>query len=120
LGASLNLVNLGKIGAGGLIQSVILITVVFFTAWYLGGLFKLDNKLRALISAAISICGVSASIAAGGAVQAKREQLAYVGGLVVIFALPLIFLQPLIAHWLNLSQAVAGPGLVAALTPALR
>jgi uncharacterized membrane protein YadS len=54
------------------------------------------------------ICGVSASIAAGAAVQAKREQLAYVGGLVVIFALPLIFLQPLIAHVLNLSQPVAG------------
>lgn len=64
--------------------------------------------MRALIASAISICGVSASIAAGAAVQAKREQLAYVGGLVVIFALPLIFLQPLIAHALNLSQPVAG------------
>jgi uncharacterized integral membrane protein (TIGR00698 family) len=108
LGASINLVNLVKIGVGGIIQSVILIITVFFTAWFLGHLFKLDNVLRALIASAISICGVSASIAAGAAVQAKREQLAYVGGLVVIFALPLIFLQPLIAHALNLSQPVAG------------
>lgn len=108
LGASINLVNLVKIGAGGIFQSVILIISVFFTAWFLGRLFKLDNVLRALIASAISICGVSASIAAGAAVQAKREQLAYVGGLVVIFALPLIFLQPLIAHALNLSQPVAG------------
>ena len=108
LGASINLVNLVKIGVGGIIQAVILITVVFFFSWYIGGLFKLDNKLRALIASAVSICGVSASIAAGGAVRAKREQLGYVGSLVVIFALPLIFLQPLIAHWLNLSQPVAG------------
>jgi uncharacterized integral membrane protein (TIGR00698 family) len=108
LGASINLVNLVKIGVGGIIQSVILIITVFFTTWFLGRLFKLDNVLRALIASAISICGVSASIAAGAAVQAKREQLAYVGGLVVIFALPLIFLQPLIAHVLNLSQPVAG------------
>ncbi|HLG75503.1 MAG TPA: putative sulfate exporter family transporter [Ktedonobacteraceae bacterium] len=108
LGASINLVNLVKIGAGGIIQSVILIGTVFFTAWFLGRLFKIDNVLRALIASAISICGVSASIAAGAAVQAKREQLAYVGGLVVVFALPLIFLQPLIAHILNLSQQVAG------------
>lgn len=108
LGASINLVNLVKIGAGGIIQSIILIITVFFTAWFLGRLFHLDNVLRALIASAISICGVSASIAAGAAVQAKREQLAYVGGLVVIFALPLIFLQPLIAHLLNLSQPVAG------------
>jgi uncharacterized integral membrane protein (TIGR00698 family) len=108
LGASLNLVNLVKIGVGGIIQAVILITTVFFTAWFLGGIFQLDNKLRALIASAVSICGVSASIAAGAAVQAKREQLAYVGSLVVLFALPLIFLQPLIAHLLHLSQPVTG------------
>lgn len=108
LGASLNLVNLAKIGAAGIIQAVILITVVFFFTWFLGRLFKLDNVLRALIASAISICGVSASIAAGGAVQAKREQLGYVGSLVVLFALPLIFLQPFIANALHLSQQVAG------------
>jgi uncharacterized integral membrane protein (TIGR00698 family) len=108
LGASINLAYLIKIGAGGIIQSIILIVTVFSTTWFLGRLFKLDNVLRALIASAISICGVSASIAAGAAVQAKREQLAYVGGLVVLFALPLIFLQPLIAHALNLSQPVAG------------
>ncbi|GER86508.1 hypothetical protein KDW_06700 [Dictyobacter vulcani] len=88
LGASINLVNLVKIGVGGIIQSIILIITVFFTAWFLGRLFRLDNVLRALIASAISICGVSASIAAGAVVQAKREQLAYVGGLVVIFAIP--------------------------------
>jgi uncharacterized integral membrane protein (TIGR00698 family) len=108
LGASINLAYLIKIGAGGIIQSIILIVTVFSTTWFLGRLFKLDNVLRALIASAISICGVSASIAAGAAVQAKREQLGYVGGLVVLFALPLIFLQPLIAHALNLSQQVAG------------
>jgi len=108
LGASINLVNLVKIGVGGIIQSVILIVTVFFFTWFLGRLFKLDNTLRALIASAISICGVSASIAAGAAVQAKREQLAYVGSLVVLFALPLIFLQPFLAHLLNLSQPVAG------------
>ena len=33
----------------------------------------LDDKLRALLASAVSICGVSAAIAAAGAVQAKRE-----------------------------------------------
>lgn len=108
LGASLNLSNLAKIGLAGFIQSVILVTVVFFSAWFISSLFKLDKQLKALISAAISICGVSASIAAGGAIRAKRELLGYIAGLVVLFALPLIFLQPAIAHWLNLSPQVAG------------
>jgi uncharacterized integral membrane protein (TIGR00698 family) len=108
LGASLNLSNLAKIGVGGILQSVILVTVVFFTALFIARLFHLDNKLQVLIASALSICGVSASIATGGAIQAKREQLGYVASLVVVFALPLIFLQPAIAHWLNLSPAVAG------------
>ncbi|MDQ2638072.1 MAG: YeiH family protein, partial [Actinomycetota bacterium] len=54
------------------------------------------------------ICGVSAAIAAAGAVQAKREQLAYAASLVIAFALPSIFLLPWLADILNLSDAVAG------------
>lgn len=108
LGASLNLVNLAKIGLGGVIQSVILVVAVFFTALVISKLFRLEAKLQVLIASALSICGVSASIATGGAIQAKREQLGYVASLVVVFALPLIFLQPALAHWLNLSPAVAG------------
>lgn len=108
LGASLNLVDLVKIGIGGVVQALILITSVFFLAWYLAGLFKLDQHLRALIAASVSICGVSAAIAAAGAVQAKREELGYVASLVIVFSLPLIFLQPLLANWLGLSQPVAG------------
>ena len=40
--------------------------------------------------------------------QARREQLAYTASLVVVFALPSIFLLPLAANALGLSQAVAG------------
>ncbi len=108
LGAGLNLLDLLKIGVGGILQAFILITSVFFFAWFLGGFLKLEGHLRALIAASVSICGVSAAIAAAAAVQARREQLGYVASLVIVFSLPLIFLQPLIAGWLHLSQAVAG------------
>jgi uncharacterized membrane protein YadS len=50
----------------------------------------------------------SAAIAAAGAVQAKKEQLAYTASMVVIFALPSIFLLPLAVDALGLSQAVGG------------
>jgi uncharacterized integral membrane protein (TIGR00698 family) len=108
LGAGINLVDLFRIGIGGLLQAAILITAVFFTAWYLGGVFKLDQHLRALISASVAICGVSAAIAAAGAVQAKKEQLGYVASLVIVFSLPLIFIQPALANLFGLSQPVAG------------
>jgi uncharacterized membrane protein YadS len=91
-----------------ILQSVILITTVFLATWFLAGLLGLDLKLRALLAAAVSICGVSAAIAAAGAVSARKEQLAYVASLVILFALPSIFIQPWLAHELGLSQVVAG------------
>jgi len=65
-------------------------------------------KLRALLASAVSICGVSAATSAAGAVQARREQLAYAASLVIVFALPSIFILPWLAGVLNLSPAVTG------------
>ena len=81
---------------------------MFGFTWWLGGRLGLEDKLRALLASAVSICGVSAAIAAAGAVQAKREQLAYAASLVIAFALPSIFLLPWLADVFNLSDAVAG------------
>ncbi|WP_285121487.1 YeiH family protein [Propionibacterium freudenreichii] len=74
----------------------------------IGGKFGLDDRLRALLSTAASICGVSAAIAAAGAVKAKKEHLAYTASLVILFALPSIFLLPWLAGVLGLSPAVTG------------
>lgn len=108
LGAGVNLTEIASVGLKGIIQAVIVITIVFFFAWWLGGLLKLDNKLRAVMSAAVSICGVSAAIAATGAVVARREQLAYVTALVILVALPLMILGPWFAGLIGMSPAWAG------------
>ena len=108
LGASINLAIIAKAAVPALGQSVILITSVFLATWFMAGLLGLDQKLRAVLAASVSICGVSAAIAAAGAVAAKKEQLAYVASLVILFALPTIFIQPWLAQQMGLSQAVAG------------
>ena len=108
LGASINLKVLVTAAGPAIIQALLLITIVFGFTWWLGGRLGLDDKLRALLASAVSICGVSAAIAAAGAVQAKKEQLAYAASLVIAFALPSIFLLPWLADVLNLSDAVAG------------
>src|SRR5690606_7673029 len=108
LGASINLKVIVTAAGPAIIQGIILITSVFLFTWWLGGRFGLDDKLRALLSSAVSICGVSAAIAAAGAVQAKREQLAYSASLVIVFALPSIFILPALASALGLSPEVAG------------
>lgn len=108
LGASINLNVIARAAGPALLQSVLLIATVFLATWFLAGFLGLDPKLRALLSAAVSICGVSAAIAAAGAVAARKEQLAYVASLVILFALPSIFIQPWLAAQLGLSQVVAG------------
>lgn len=108
LGASINLAVIAKAAGPAIAQSTILITSIFLATWFLAGLLGLDQKLRAVLAASVSICGVSAAIAAAGAVAAKKEQLAYVASLVIIFALPTIFIQPWMAQQLGLSQSVAG------------
>ncbi|GFG53051.1 putative sulfate exporter family transporter [Mycolicibacterium agri] len=108
LGASINLKVLVTAAAPAIVQALLLITIVFGFTWWLGGRLGLDDKLRALLASAVSICGVSAAIAAAGAVQAKKEQLAYAASLVIAFALPSIFLLPWLADVFGLSDAVAG------------
>ncbi|MET9212820.1 MULTISPECIES: YeiH family protein [unclassified Nocardia] len=108
LGASINLKILVTAAAPSIVQALALITIVFGFTWWFGGKLGLDDKLRALLSSAVSICGVSAAIAAAGAVQARREQIAYAASLVIIFALPSIFLLPWLADAFGLSDAVAG------------
>jgi uncharacterized membrane protein YadS len=108
LGAKINLSLLVTAAGGAIIQGIIMITCVFFFSWWLGGKFGLDDKLRAVMSTALSVCGVSAAIAAAGAVLAKKEQVTYVTGLVIVVALPLMVIAPLLAGAMGLAEPVAG------------
>jgi uncharacterized integral membrane protein (TIGR00698 family) len=108
LGTRIDLTDMLSKGIGGLVQAVIMVTAVFFFTWWLSGRFRIENKLRALMCTAVSICGVSAAIAAAGAVLAKKEEIAYITTLVIVTALPLMVIMPLVAHGLNLTPEVAG------------
>ncbi len=108
LGASVSLALLAPTALGAVVQGLVLITGVFLFSWWLGGRFGLDAKLRAVMSSAIAICGVSAAIAAAGSVLAKKEQVTYVTALVIVVALPLMVIAPALAGALGLSQTVAG------------
>ncbi|NWF67893.1 MAG: putative sulfate exporter family transporter [Chloroflexi bacterium] len=108
LGARISLGDLLATGVGGLVQALIMVGVVFFFTWWLGGRLKLPETLRAVLASAVSICGVSAAIAAAGAVQARKEEVTYITTLVILVALPLMVLAPPMATALNLPQDVAG------------
>ena len=108
LGARISLGDMLALGVGGLVQALIMVTSVFFFTWWLGGRAKLGNQLRAVMSSAVAVCGVSAAIAAAGAVHAKREEVTYLTTLVILTAIPLMVLMPLLAGAMGLSPVVAG------------
>lgn len=108
LGASINFSVVMSAGWRGIVQALIGVPLVFFATWYIAKLFGLDEKLRAVMASALSICGVSAAIASAGSVGAKREHLTYVITLVCLFALPMMVLIPMAANALNLPHTVAG------------
>lgn len=108
LGASVHLHVIARAGARGVLQALLLVTAVFFFTWWLGGRLRVGDRLRALLSASVAVCGVSAAIAAAGAVRASKEQIAYTATLVILFALPSIFVLPWLAGALQLTPAVAG------------
>jgi len=105
LGARININTLLATGAGGLIQAIIMVSTIFLFTWWLGGRMKLPDTLRAVMASAVSICGVSAAVAAAGSVQARKEEITYVTALVIVTALPLM---PVLAAALNLPADVAG------------
>ncbi len=108
LGAGINLSVLVRAASGAIVQALVLVPAVFFFCWWLGGRFRLEDKLRAVMATAVSICGVSAAIAAAGAVLAKKEHVTYVTALVIVTALPIMVLLPLVAGALQMPEPIAG------------
>ena len=72
-------------------------------------LFNLPRKTAAVLSSAISICGVSAAVATGGAVRAKPIVPVMVSALVVVYAvIELVILPPIFTATMIDEPIVAG------------
>jgi uncharacterized membrane protein YadS len=72
-------------------------------------LFKLSREWSAVLASGVSICGVSAAIATGGAIRARGVVPVMVASLVVIFAVvELVILPGLAAEFLPHQPMVAG------------
>ena len=108
LGAGISFKVIVTAAGGAIIQGLIMVTCVYMFCWWLAGKFGLPDTLKAVMSTAISICGVSAAIAAAGSVLAKKDEITYITALVIITALPLMVISPLIAQAINLPEPVAG------------
>jgi uncharacterized membrane protein YadS len=72
-------------------------------------LFSMPRKVAAVLASAISICGVSAAVATGGAVRAKPIIPVMVSALVVVYAvIELVILPPIFTATMLDEPIVAG------------
>lgn len=108
LGAGMLFGDLIKAGAPGLIQALLVIPVVWRLTFWLARALKVDDEFGVMLSTAVSICGVSAAIAACGAIQGNKKKLSYVTSVVLLCAVPMMILMPWCVKWLGLSEAVGG------------
>jgi uncharacterized integral membrane protein (TIGR00698 family) len=80
--------------------------IVFMTA--LGRAFDLRPKLVSLLAIGSSICGVSAIIAAKGAIDADDEDASYAMAAILALGAVSLFAFPLIGRWLGMTDHAYG------------
>ncbi len=108
LGAELLLRTLLRAGAWGMIQSIFVVTAVWYFCFWLARRFGLDAEFGAILATGVSVCGVSAAIAAGGALKGDPKKVSHTVSLILIVAVPMLVLEPLVAKLIGLAPAVTG------------
>jgi uncharacterized integral membrane protein (TIGR00698 family) len=108
LGAEVLFGTIAKVGAYGMVQSILVIGLVFYFTLWVARKVGLDDEFAAILGTAVSICGVSAAIAAGGAVKGDSKKVSHTISLVLLCAIPMLILEPLIAKAVGMLPGVAG------------
>ena len=108
LGAGLLFFEIIQAGFLGIIQAVLVIFVVWYFCFWLCRKLKVDDDFAAILSSAVSICGVSAAIASCGAIQGDKKKLSYVTSLVLIVAVPMMVLMPWAVKAFGIPDIVGG------------
>lgn len=96
LGAKILFEKIITIGTAGIFVAwVVTPTVWLVTYWFGQKIVKMPSKrLNAVICSDMSVCGVSAAIAAASACRAKKEELTLAVGLSLIFTAVMMIVMP--------------------------
>ncbi|MBI4659159.1 MAG: putative sulfate exporter family transporter [Verrucomicrobia bacterium] len=108
LGAGILFEEILQAGALGIVQAVLVVAVVWYFCYWLSKKMRVDDEFSVMLSTAVSICGVSAAIAACGAIQGDKKKLSYVTSLVLVVAVPMMVLMPWLVKSLGLPELVGG------------
>ena len=108
LGAGILFGEIVQAGALGIVQALLVVSVVWYACFWLSRKMRVDDEFAVMLSTAVSICGVSAAIAACGAIQGDKKKLSYVTSLVLIVAVPMMVLMPWAVKALGIPDVVGG------------
>jgi uncharacterized integral membrane protein (TIGR00698 family) len=108
LGTGIIFGQIMKAGSLGMVQAIVVILLVWNFTFWLSKKIGIDNEMGVLLSTAVSICGVSAAIAASGAMKGDSKKLSFVVSLVLVVAVPMMYIMPYLSELLGLSHEVAG------------
>jgi uncharacterized integral membrane protein (TIGR00698 family) len=108
LGARFLLGDVLKIGGVSLALVAIEIVGAIAFMTLLGRLFKLKPKLQTLLAIGSAVCGVSAIIAAKGAIEADDEDSSFAIAAILALGALALFTFPVIGHSLHLNDTAYG------------
>jgi uncharacterized membrane protein YadS len=108
LGAGLLFMEVLQAGALGIVQALLVVTVIWYVCFWLARKLKVDDDFAAMLSSSVAICGVSAAIATCGAIQGDKKKLSYVTSLVLIVAVPMMIVMPWLVKTFQMPDLVAG------------
>ena len=109
MGATLPFTIIMKAGPMAMLQATIVASITFFSIYFAATkLFKLDPRFAATLGAGGSVCGVSGSIAVGGACRAEKEHVSIAISLVVIWAVIMVWALPATCLYLGMEAGPAG------------
>ena len=108
MGATILFGGIMRAGIFGIVQALLVIVVIWYAAFWLARRFGVDDEFSTMLATAVSICGVSAAIAACGVIQGDRKKLSYVTSLVLIVAAPMMILMPWAVRAFDIPELVGG------------
>jgi uncharacterized integral membrane protein (TIGR00698 family) len=108
LGVRFLLGDVLKLGGISLVAVVLELTISIVLMTWLGRTFKLTPKLTSLLAIGSSICGVSAIIAAKGAINAKDEDASFAIAAILALGAISLFAFPVIGHLLGMTDHAYG------------
>ena len=109
-GAEVLVSRLLELGLPGLMTSWLVTPVVLVVTYWCGvHLLRIPSRsLCMVVSADMSVCGVSAAIATAAACRAKKEELSLAIGLSLLFTVIMMVAMPPLIEWLGMDPIVGG------------